>query len=578
MQNQNAVAFQEELVALEKSDAERAADLAEHRAKEELKRDERLRELQSEIDCLNEIKRQLPQKRQLFWSIEFAEIFQEKGGFDVVIGNPPYVIYKRIIDPFDLERGVEPSAEGIAKYKGKLEKAVKDDWGELKINRRSDLYVYFYLKGLSLLNDKGVFCYISSNAWLDVEYGARLQEFLLTRMQIHSIYDNEVKRSFKRADVNTIIAVLGLSTGGVKEGAESVARFVMFKQPFEAVVTSEVLLDTENAAERKLIERSHKGKSLPYARVFPMTQGDLYRAGLESEDEKESLKITTKDPFAGVYGGNKWGGKSLRAPDIYWVLLDRGQLKLIELRRLCDIITGIKESGYREYIRPIAKATAPISQRLEIVKNPRDHASVQISRPDSYIDTGKALVIARKVVSKRAPILWLAMRGDRHIVHVNRDELPFTGNFFGLRPYATSLDVVAALLNSTMTVLLAEIYGRKGFGQGATILVKSDLGRLEIVNPRELGPQTERRLADALDAIARRKVHSVFQELGLPKPNKDFSNIRLEDVSLDKVLPDRRALDDIIFDILGLTKEEREEVYRAVIELVTNRLKKARSV
>jgi len=43
-------------------------------------------------------------------------------------------------------------------------------------------------------------------------------------------------------------------------------------------------------------------------------------------------------------------------------------------------------------------------------------------------------------------------------------------------------------------------------------------------------------------------------------------------------LPDRKALDDIVFDALGLTEEERKEVYWAVAELVKNRLEKARSV
>lgn len=43
-------------------------------------------------------------------------------------------------------------------------------------------------------------------------------------------------------------------------------------------------------------------------------------------------------------------------------------------------------------------------------------------------------------------------------------------------------------------------------------------------------------------------------------------------------LPDRKALDDIVFDILGLTEDERNEVYLSVCELVKNRLEKARSV
>lgn len=43
-------------------------------------------------------------------------------------------------------------------------------------------------------------------------------------------------------------------------------------------------------------------------------------------------------------------------------------------------------------------------------------------------------------------------------------------------------------------------------------------------------------------------------------------------------LPDHKALDDVVFDALGLTEEERKEVYWAVCELVQNRLNKAKSV
>jgi len=43
-------------------------------------------------------------------------------------------------------------------------------------------------------------------------------------------------------------------------------------------------------------------------------------------------------------------------------------------------------------------------------------------------------------------------------------------------------------------------------------------------------------------------------------------------------LPDRKALDGIVFDALGLTEKERKEVYYAVTELVKNSLDKARSV
>ncbi|MCD6221393.1 hypothetical protein J7K25_04475 [bacterium] len=66
------------------------------------------------------------------------------------------------------------------------------------------------------------------------------------------------------------------------------------------------------------------------------------------------------------------------------------------------------------------------------------------------------------------------------------------------------------------------------------------------------------------------EVCSLFTELGFNK-NKP---IREQEPN---PLPDRKALDDIVFDAIGLTEEERKEVYWSVAELVKSRLDKARS-
>jgi hypothetical protein len=47
---------------------------------------------------------------------------------------------------------------------------------------------------------------------------------------------------------------------------------------------------------------------------------------------------------------------------------------------------------------------------------------------------------------------------------------------------------------------------------------------------------------------------------------------------LDKVLHDRRELDKVVFEALGLTEKEQLEVYRAVVQLVKDRLSKASSL
>ena len=79
---------------------------------------------------------------------------------------------------------------------------------------------------------------------------------------------------------------------------------------------------------------------------------------------------------------------------------------------------------------------------------------------------------------------------------------------------------------------------------------------------------------------------SLFQELGFVlceeqgclHPEHPYEFIIPSQFTLDKVLPDRRELDAVILEVLGLTEEEQLAVYRAVVELVKNRLVKARSI
>ena len=160
------------------------------------------------------------------WDIAFVELFtEEKGGFDIVIGNPPYVRRKYISDPTIPRERVTDINKKV--YKAKLarsvyqafprffnyrrEKDITPDNPSLavshKLDANNDLYIYFYFHGLSLLNPKGSFCFVTSNSWLDVNYGKDLQEFTLKHCRIKQIINNEVRRSFVAADINTIICL-----------------------------------------------------------------------------------------------------------------------------------------------------------------------------------------------------------------------------------------------------------------------------------------------------------------------------------------------------------------------------------
>jgi len=83
-------------------------------------------------------------------------MFGIKDGFDVVLGNPPFIEHKKI------KNAVKKIKNSYEAYSG-----------------TADLYVYFYEKGTKLLNKKGSLCLISSNKFLKTVYGKNLRRFLL---------------------------------------------------------------------------------------------------------------------------------------------------------------------------------------------------------------------------------------------------------------------------------------------------------------------------------------------------------------------------------------------------------------
>jgi len=97
----------------------------------------------------------------------FSKVFRGKGGFDIVIANPPYVRQEKIKDqkPF-------------------LRKA-----GFKTFNSTSDLYTYFYEKSYQILKSEGFSCFISSNKWMRAKYGEKLRRFFKVKTILKQIID-----------------------------------------------------------------------------------------------------------------------------------------------------------------------------------------------------------------------------------------------------------------------------------------------------------------------------------------------------------------------------------------------------
>jgi adenine-specific DNA-methyltransferase len=103
-------------------------------------------------------------------------------GFDVVIGNPPYVRQEKI----------------------KKDKPLLQKQGYEVFTSTADLYVYFYEKGYQLLKQQGVLAYITSNKWMRAKYGEKLRKFLKEKTTIIKLIDFGGYRVFEQT-VDTCI-------------------------------------------------------------------------------------------------------------------------------------------------------------------------------------------------------------------------------------------------------------------------------------------------------------------------------------------------------------------------------------
>ena len=453
------------------------------------------------------------------WRIEFAEVFAN-GAFDVVIANPPYVRQEKI----------KP-----ASYKSDLLKAFSSG-----VVSRSDLYCYFYVRALQLLKERGVHVFVCSNSWLDVGYGAKLQEHLLKNGHVLAIYESAVERQFSTAQINTVVSMIQKTAAGNADES----RFVQLRERFEAAIAP--------GGER---------------REIVMRRADLMAAG------KSGSKFV----------GDKWGGKYLRAPDIYHHVLDKcaGQLK-----RLGDIATvkrGIT-TGANDffYLNPERIEQWDIEDRFlrPVMTSPQESRSILVDLATlrhrlfmchedkeeltgtgalAYIEWGETQGYhqRRSVASRRR---WYDL-GERDIADLvfnrridttSRTFLPngsllVSDTLYEIHNIVSQQSQVCTAMNSSLFQLTINTEGRVNFGAGVMEAEVYEMKHHQILNPRLL-------------------------------PKMDAGIFSTMDWDVLKPSPARRQIDDAVFDALGLTAGEREAVYEGVSELVTNRKRRARSV
>jgi type I restriction-modification system DNA methylase subunit len=554
--------------------------------------------------------------------------------FDCIVGNPPYTRQEEMAEIAPEDRRYKETT---------IDKALQDTNGRklADISRRAGIYVYFFVHGAKFLRNGGRFGFVVSESWLDVDYGKGLQEFLLKNYKIVAIIGSKVERWFEDADINTCIVILEKCSGDNhrKERDENLVRFVYLKKPLRYFIPPAQDIWEKQVARISAIKDKFKKTILAHTdiyegddfRIFPKRQKELWEEGYDAEEQK--------------YTGAKWG-KYLRAPDIFFKILEKGKDKLVPLKQIAEVRRGFTtgadpwfyvrditdtanqdelstmaaQANYkgkisdlrliqsgdgskwlveRSFVYPVARN--PDDFRNILIKTDEvDNFVISVNEPPANIK--KKMVYKYIAHGQRKPynmgkgrreipsntetcssrtnwyqlpdiaatrLLW-EKAFDRYHRHFLANK-PILANqrFYPIYPNDTEdTDLMAASLNSPITSLYLE-FQRTIMGLGAVEATVDEARQSLVLNPDVVDSPVKERVKKALSRLAGRPVESLFSELGASSP---------DEVSLDKVKPDRRELDRIIMgEILGLTEEEQLEVYRAVIDLVKSRLEKAKS-
>ncbi|MDY5684641.1 MAG: TaqI-like C-terminal specificity domain-containing protein [Treponema sp.] len=150
-------------------------------------KDRKLTTLNNKIKCGNSLidDPSVAGEKAFNWEKEFPEVF-EKGGFDVVIGNPPYVPTEFISDC----------------DKNFYEKTYKSAYGRINI------YPIFYEKGIELLKENGLLGFITPYTILKNQYYIEARKFILNETKIKTLVDFANIQVFRDATVDSIVFIM----------------------------------------------------------------------------------------------------------------------------------------------------------------------------------------------------------------------------------------------------------------------------------------------------------------------------------------------------------------------------------
>ena len=196
---------------------------------------------------LEEEKKQIEEnkiyKNAFEWRFEFPEVLDDEGnfiGFDVIIGNPPYIQLQK-----------------MGALSDSLQKV-----GYETFAKTGDIYSLFYELGANIIKQKGLLTYITSNKWMRAAYGESLRKFFAEKTNPLILIDFGGTQIFDTATVDTNILMLSKESNQLKTMACIVKEKVLnnLSDYFRLHSTNSQFISSESWGILSDIEQSIKAK------------------------------------------------------------------------------------------------------------------------------------------------------------------------------------------------------------------------------------------------------------------------------------------------------------------------------
>ena len=280
--------------------------------------------------------------------------------------------------PFIRQEQIEKVSKG---NKAKITRAIQKDWtddyrdifknGDLKLSGQADIYAYLYLHAAKFVAPDGRMGFITSNSYLDVGYGYELKKFFLSKFKIIAVVASWAEPWFDSAAVNTVFTILE-RCDDAQERNEHYVKFVKVKKKLEDLIPYPDL-DRDEQQRWSYIDKLVR--KIEYAKApegkYQLNKDTQYIPSVEDDDFrirpiKQSFLLEELNERK---HSAKWG-KYLRAPDVYFEILERGKDHLVPLDKLADIRRGYT-TGINEFFYVQPTGQKPERKKCLNVKNSR---------------------------------------------------------------------------------------------------------------------------------------------------------------------------------------------------------------